>query len=168
MFLLYCNGGLGPAAFSGGKLQDLKALSEVITMAIRTQSSLETVELANAMAMVMAAEAQARLLADGAISDLFAPKSLTGCVSALSSCERLDAAYTAALKNYGETYEQFQDYLAPADVLSEHDYDQAIAMSMPEGAHLGCLNDEVVEFPALNDISEEEIEHCGYMGWLRH
>lgn len=136
-------------------------------MAISTQAGIESTELSNNLAALLAAEI---LLADEAFADSAAPKSLTGCVSALSSCEPIDHGYTDALKSYGEVYEQFQAYLSPIDTLSEHDYDQAIAMSMPENAHFGCLNDDMVEFIAASEtaISEDEIEHCGYMGWLYH
>jgi uncharacterized protein YozE (UPF0346 family) len=130
---------------------------------------MESSDLSLNVAAVLAAEAGAQLLANEALADTVAPKSLTGCVSALSSFAPVNHSYTDALKNYGEVYEQFQSYLSPLDKLSEHDYDQAIAMSMPEGAHIGCLNHDMVEFVAGGEfVTEEEIEDCGYMGWLRH
>jgi hypothetical protein len=94
---------------------------------------------------------------------------LTGCVSSLSACAAIDHAYTDALKSYGEVYTAAQDYLTPADVLSMHDYDRAIAMSMPELNRPEAGHD-MLGFVAQADIpvSEEEIEHCGYMAWLRH
>lgn len=138
-------------------------------MAIMTQGSIGSMDLSIDVTAVLAAELQGRMLEDDAADDFAAPKSLTGCVSALSSCAAVDHAYTDALKIYGEIYEQFQAYLSPLDTLSTHDYDQAIAMSMPENAHLGCLNDDMVEFIASSEnITEDEIENCGYLGWLRH
>lgn len=138
-------------------------------MAVITQSSVGATEISIDASAILAAELQARMLKEEAAEDLAAPKSFTGCVSALSSCAALDHAYTDALKNYGEIYEQFQAYLSPLDTLSAHDYDRVIAMSVPENAHFGCLNDDMVELIATTDkITDDEIESCGYLGWLHH
>lgn len=138
-------------------------------MAISTQGSADFTDLSIDVTAVLAAELQGRMLEDEAAEDFAAPKSFTGCVSALSSCAAVDHAYTDALKSYGEIYEQFQAYLSPLDSLTAHDYDRAIAMSMPENAHFGCLNDDMVELLATTDkISDDEIESCGYLGWLHH
>lgn len=140
-------------------------------MAISTPAGVESAELssnlASNLAALLAAEA---LLADEAFADAAAPKPFTGCVSALSTCAPPDPAYTDALKNYGEVYEQFQAYLSPLDALSEHDYDRAIALSMPERAHIGCLDGDMIELITGGDsaVSDDEIEHCGYLGWLHH
>lgn len=91
-----------------------------------------------------------------------------GCVSAISMSNPVDHDYAAALRNYGEVYEGYQAYLSPQDGLPEHDYDQAIAMSMPENSHFGCLNDDMVEYvAAVDNITDDEIESCGYLGWLK-
>ena len=97
--------------------------------------------------------------------DLISP--ITGCLSAISSCDPLGHDYTDALKSYAESYAAFQAYLEPDNVLSQHDYDLAIALSMPE---LPWIEDDLLGFVAPTDIpvTEEEIEHCGYMAWLRH
>lgn len=143
-------------------------------MATIVQTNVDISEFSQTIAALLLAESESqaapmRLLQDEALTDTTAPKVFSGCLSALSSYEPLDHAYTDALKNYGEVYEQFQAYLEPLDTLSAHDYDQAIAMSMPEHAHLGCLNDDMVEFVASSaQISDEEIENCGYMGWLQN
>lgn len=138
-------------------------------MTVNTQSSIGTTDLSIDVAAVLAAKLQVRMLENEAADDLAAPKSLTGCVSALSSCAAVDRAYTDALKNYGEIYEQFQAYLSPRDTLTAHNYDQAISMITPENSHFGCLNDDMVELIAINDnITEDEIESCGYLGWLHH
>ena len=99
-----------------------------------------------------------------------APKSLTGCVSGVSACTPVNHAYTDALKNYAEVYEAFQAYLSPLDTVAAHDYDRAIAMSVPENSHFGCINDDMVEFIAStrSKIADEDIESCGYLGWLQH
>jgi hypothetical protein len=136
-------------------------------MAAITQSSVGSANLSIDANAILAAELQAWMLDEGAADDFAAPKSFTGCVSALSSCAALDHAYTDALKNYGEIYEQFQAYLSPLDTLTERDYDRVIAMSVPENAHFGCLNDDMVELIlAAADITDDEIESCGYLGWL--
>jgi hypothetical protein len=94
---------------------------------------------------------------------------LTGCVSSLSVCAPVEHAYTAALKSYAEVYTAAQDYLTPPDILSVHDYDRAIAMSMPE-LNRPEADHEMHGFVAPSEIpvSEEEIECCGYMAWLCH
>lgn len=109
------------------------------------------------------------LQAYDAFADRAAPKPLTGCISSISAYAPVDHAYTDALKNYAEVYEAFQSYLSPLDALPEHDYDQAIAMSMLE-VQRPESEDDMLGFVVPKDIpvSEEEIEHCGYMAWLRH
>lgn len=116
-----------------------------------------------------AEEIDETLLEIESLVELDALNSYTGCVSAISTCDPVDHDYTDALRNYGEVYEEHQSYLSPLDELSEHDYDQAIAMSMPENSHFGCLNDDMVEYVAVVDnITDDEIESCGYFGWLKN
>ena len=137
-------------------------------MASRSRTRFDSSSRDHRLAAVMAAEAQTRLLANGAVAEAGAPKSVTGCLSSLSTCAAPDQDYAAALKNYGEVYERFQEYLAPADAPADHNYDQVIAMSMPQGVHLGCLNDAIAAFPASIDTSDDDVEGCGYLGWLHH
>lgn len=93
-----------------------------------------------------------------------------GCISDISSdaihgCAR---DYTAAMKNYGDTYEQYQAYLLPDNQLQPHNYDLAAAQ-VPAFNHLGCLNEDLLESTAPSDIvSDDDIESCGYLGWLYH
>jgi hypothetical protein len=107
--------------------------------------------------------------AQEAFGERSAGSPLTGCVSSLSACAPIDHAYADALKSYAEVYAAAQAYLTPHDVLSGHDYDRAIAMSMPE-LNRPDADHDMLGFVAQVDIpvSEEEIEHCGYMAWLRH
>ena len=123
----------------------------------------------NALMENASADARNDLLLNESLQDRAALKSITGCVSSISSCAAIDHGYTDALKNYAEVYEKFQAYLSPLDTLSEHDYDRVIAMSVPQNSHLGCLNDDMVEFISIADtVSDDDIESCGYLGWLNH
>ena len=93
-----------------------------------------------------------------------------GCISELSSdaihgCEH---DYAAAMKSFAVVYEQYQAYLMPSGQLVAHDYDIA-AKPVPAFSHLGCLNAELLESTVPeDDISDDEIEGCGYLGWLHH
>lgn len=105
----------------------------------------------------------------GAYSLSSAPNS-GGCISDISSdaihgCEQ---GYAAAMKNYGVIYEQYQAYLLPDNQLQPHNYDLA-AVQVPAFNHLGCLNEDLLEATAPSDIvSDDDIESCGYLGWLYH
>jgi hypothetical protein len=93
-----------------------------------------------------------------------------GCISEVSSdaihgCEH---DYAAAMKTYGVIYEEYQSYLLPDNQLLPHDYDLAAA-PVPAFNHLGCLNEELLGSTVhSDDVSDDEIEVCGYMGWLHH
>ena len=93
-----------------------------------------------------------------------------GCISDISSdcihgCEH---DYAAAMKSFGVVYEQYQSYLMPRNQLMPHDYDVA-ANPVPAFSHLGCLNEELLESTVhSDDISDDDIEDCGYLGWLHH
>ncbi len=93
-----------------------------------------------------------------------------GCISALSSNEihGYSHDYAVAMKNYATIYENFQAYLEPQNVLASHDYDLS-TRPVEEHEHLGCLDQEFMECATNADsISDEDIERCGYLGWLRH
>jgi hypothetical protein len=93
-----------------------------------------------------------------------------GCISDISSdaIHGCDHDYTAAMKNYGVIYEQYQAYLLPDNQLQPHNYDLAAAQ-VPAFNHLGCLNEELLEATVHSDvISDDDIENCGYLGWLYH
>lgn len=93
-----------------------------------------------------------------------------GCISDISSdsihgCEH---DYAAAMKTYGGIYERYQSYLMPRDQLLPHDYD-LVAKVAPTSSHLGCLDQELLESTVpSDDVSDDEIETCGYLGWLHH
>jgi hypothetical protein len=105
----------------------------------------------------------------GAYEGDFAPDS-RGCISDISSdaihgCEH---DYAAAMKSYGVVYEQYQSYLLPNNQLMPHDYDLAAA-PVPAFNHLGCLNEDLLDSTVhSDDVSDDEIEGCGYLGWLHH
>ena len=93
-----------------------------------------------------------------------------GCISDISSdaIHGCTEGYTAAMKNYGLVYEQYQAYLLPDEQLQPHNYDLA-AVLVPTFNHLGCLNNDLLESTAPTDIvSDDDIESCGYLGWLYH
>ena len=95
-------------------------------------------------------------------SERAAPKAITGCVSALSTCTQSSPDYRAALKHYGEVYSDYQAYLTPADPLAGHAY----------GSVPACSEDSVnwlLAGPgAPSEVSDDEVERCGYFGWLHH
>ena len=92
------------------------------------------------------------------------PRPLTGCVSALSVCRGRTAAYQAALKQYGALCTAAE---WPADAAAPHDY-EALANPAPPGPGCGCLTAELAEIPAPTAaIGDDDIEFCGYLGWLR-
>lgn len=89
---------------------------------------------------------------------------LTGCVSKLSALEQHKHAYFDALKDYAEVYAATQAYLADDALLAMHDY--ALAINADEPDH-GLIGDDG-EPAAYVQISDEEIDSYGYLGWLRH
>lgn len=90
---------------------------------------------------------------------------LTGCASKLSMLEQHEHAYFDALKDYAIHYAQAQAYLADDEWHIAHDY-TLIGNSLSEPDH-GLLGDDG-EPAMFAQISDEDIDHCGYMGWLRH
>lgn len=94
----------------------------------------------------------------------------SGCVSELSSdaIHGYPHDYAVAMKDYATIYENFQAYLEPANILASHDYDLS-TRPVEEHEHLGCLDQEFMECATnIESISDEDIESCGYLGWLRH
>jgi hypothetical protein len=109
-------------------------------------------------------------LPNGTAAHDFAPTPSNGCISEVSSdaIHGYEHDYAVAMKNYATIYENFQAYLAPANILAAHDYDLS-TKQVPEHEHLGCLEQEFMECPSNTEsISDEDIESCGYLGWLRH
>jgi len=100
----------------------------------------------------------------------FAPTLSSGCISDVSSdaIHGYEHDYAAAMKSYATVYENFQAYLEPSDILAAHDYDLS-AKLVPAHEHLGCLGQEFMNRAGnIESISDEDIESCGYLGWLRH
>jgi hypothetical protein len=100
----------------------------------------------------------------------FAPTLCSGCISDVSSAaiHGYKHDYAAAMKSYAAVYENFQSYLEPANTLAAHDYNLS-TVPVPEHEHLGCIDQEFMECTTRADsVSDEEIESCGYLGWLRH
>lgn len=98
-----------------------------------------------------------------------APKAFTGCVSEISSCEQVDHDYTDALKEYGAVYEAAQAYLAPGEAVA-HDY--TLIVDYAEGVQASQLT-ALIEWQQTAQeiapvVSDDEVERCGYLGWLRH
>lgn len=99
------------------------------------------------------------------------PIVLTGCISKLSVVEQCGHAYFDALKDYAAHYAAAQAYLAADATQIAHDHtlienDILIDSSLSEPDH-GLLGDDGE--PAISaQISDEDIDSCGYMGWLRH
>lgn len=93
-----------------------------------------------------------------------------GCISDISSeaihgCEH---DYAAAMKSFGTVYEQYQSYLLPNGQVMAHDYDLA-AKAAAELSGKGFLDESLLQSMAHDDaISDDDIEDCGYMGWLQH
>lgn len=93
-----------------------------------------------------------------------------GCISEISSdaIHGSEHDYNAAMKSYAVEYEKYQSYLMPAAQLLTHDYDMA-AKPVPDFSHLGCLNADLLDTTVLeDDISDDDIENCGYMAWVHH
>lgn len=109
-------------------------------------------------------------LPDGALQVLVAPTSFNGCVSEISSdaIHGHEHGYTAAMKHYGVVYEEYQSYLMPIEQSLPHDYDLA-AKPIADFSHLGCLNADLLDSTVLaDDVSDDDIETCGYMAWVHH
>ncbi len=110
------------------------------------------------------------VLSNGAPASTLAPSITGGCISELSSdsIHGVEHEYTSAMKNYGTIYEQYQSYLMPRNELLPHDYELSIKLAALSNS-LGCLNEELLASTLhQDDVSDDDIENCGYMGWLHH
>lgn len=91
------------------------------------------------------------------------PQRLTGCVSELSCGDGQAALHGAALRDYAAVYGAFQAYLTP-----RHDcvaYGEQALLVLAEG---GAFATESELPPVLPSASDEDVESCGYFGWLCH
>jgi len=91
------------------------------------------------------------------------PPRPAGCWSELSSCAVQDQVYLEALKSYAQVYAAYQDYLTPEDPVGRHDYSLGVSAT-EEHVQLGLLSKAA--HPAT--VTDDEIDGCGYLGWLRH
>ncbi len=99
-----------------------------------------------------------------------APKAFTGCVSDISACRQIDidGDYAVALKAYSAVYEAAQAYLQPGEHAVEHDYGLCAEGEQDgHGAHVAAQL-QATERERVVNVSDEEVERCGYLGWLRH
>jgi hypothetical protein len=104
-----------------------------------------------------------------------APEAYTGCVSELSSvCARIDRdierGYADALKQYAALYKKAaQAYLLPeAEAVARDDYrPTARDQQDVEVAFVVAGIERQAGLSGLS-VSDEEVECCGYLGWLRH
>jgi|GEM_PF-2976846 len=103
------------------------------------------------------------LLSTRADNGAVLPTAWTGCLSDLSSCHTQDPVYLEALKSYAEVYAAYQDYLTPENPLAAHDY-VVRDSATEEHTQLGRL----IEAQHDRDVSDDDIDGCGYLGWLRH
>lgn len=87
--------------------------------------------------------------------------SLTGCVSTLSSHSRRSRAYAAAVRDYATAYSAFQAYLSPPARRLTPSVEPATAGELAARFDSWAL-------PCLDAASDDEIEACGYLGWLNH
>jgi|KBSSwiStaDraftv2_1062776.scaffolds.fasta_scaffold22614_7 hypothetical protein len=114
-------------------------------------------------------------LLNGALMAALAPTTtngcvVNGCISELSSDAIHGVAhdYASAMKNYAVVYEQYQAYLMPRSELLPHDYELSVKLAVLTNP-LGCLNEELFASTlSEDDVSDDDIEDCGYMGWLHH
>jgi hypothetical protein len=93
-----------------------------------------------------------------------APKALTGCVSTISTCAPASHGYTHALRDYAAVYQAYQAYLQP-EVSALAGRDGCAALDSGQLTGDSVVDDEAAQ---TETFSEEEIESCGYLGWLRH
>lgn len=111
---------------------------------------------------------QRKLRVKRARREAFAPQSFTGCVSDISSDAAPACFHAEAFKRYAQVYQAYQAYLMPADALAAHDYELGSRPASPD-RRLGCLGEDLVsDTVPRDDISDEDIERCGYLGWLHH
>jgi len=95
--------------------------------------------------------------------DFTSPTPLCGCWSELSSCRAQDQVYLDALKSYAQVYAAYQDYLTPEPPMERRDYALGVSAT-EEHVQLGLLS----ETGHAQRVSDDDIDDCGYLGWLRH
>lgn len=85
---------------------------------------------------------------------------ITGCVSALAAPVLVGAVFRAGLAEFGRLLQQAGDA----------SFEMALLYPQPEAfrsmADIEVLPDVVASLPVGPRASEDEIEACGYMGWL--
>ena len=119
---------------------------------------------------ILGITADSLALRNGTAQALIAPTACSGCISEISSdtirgCKH---DYAAAMKNYGVVYEEYQSYLMPSEQALPHDYDIA-ARPISDFSHLGCLHADLLDSTVQADeVSDDDIESCGYMAWVHH
>jgi hypothetical protein len=88
----------------------------------------------------------------------------SGCLSELSIPLPREHGYFDAVKAFTETYSDYQAYLAQLPL--HNPIENAAGIGIDDYApHDSFAQDN----EAHNDgVSDEEIERCGYLGWLRH
>lgn len=117
---------------------------------------------------IVVPHARAQLLPESAWSEMSAPRSVTGCVSEISSRGDGVSFHPEAFKRYAEVYGAYQAYLMPLDPLAAHDYELGLRTA-PSSHRLGCLDEDFVDDTVLRaPVADEDIEQCGYLGWLHH
>jgi hypothetical protein len=92
-------------------------------------------------------------------------RQLTGCISPLSAVVPQAQSYLDALDDYFIRHQQAQDYCADAPRRAVRDY--AVDDELPREPDHGLLADDG-EPVRLAQISDDDIDACGYLGWLRH
>lgn len=85
----------------------------------------------------------------------------SGCLSEISIPLVLDEEYFAALKDFADTYSDYQAYLFQSVPRA----DECVA---DVGVDDYGLHEPVGADPKCAGVSDDEIEGCGYLGWLRH
>lgn len=96
------------------------------------------------------------------------PLQFTGCISELSSHIEEYHIFDEALKNYAEVYRLSHTYIESGELAVEHDYTLNVAETEEHGL-LGLLGDEIEQAVRTHvHFSDDEIEQCGYLGWLQH
>jgi len=88
----------------------------------------------------------------------------SGCLSELSIPIPREHDYFDAVKAFTETYSDYQAYLAQLPLRNPSENATGIGID-DYAPHDSLALDSDVNSGA---ISDDEIERCGYLGWLRH
>ncbi len=93
------------------------------------------------------------------------PNALTGCISNLSVIAEPDREFIDALREYAVNYAETHSYVSDDELRIAHDYTLiGELLNEPENPLLG----DDGEPAKYAQISDDDIDRCGYMGWLRH